>query len=120
MIEDIILSLEEVLNVPVRLEFPEINETTKEPKRFVVFEIAERQKTDFIDAVTIEFNSYAESKYQAAMLDKAVRHAAEGLIENDQISSVEFGGGSSGDNHDETMKQYRYRCYYNFYYFEED
>ena len=42
------------------------------------------------------------------------------MIENDQISSIEFGGGSSGDRHDEEMKKYRYRCYYNFYFYEEE
>ena len=120
MIENIIMTLNDVLKIPVLPEYPEINSSTLEPKKFVVFEIVYRQKNDFIDAVTIEFNSYAESKYEAAMIDKNVRHAVEDLIENDQISSIEFGGGSSGDRHDEEMKKYRYRCYYNFYFYEEE
>ena len=105
----------EALNIPVLLEYPkEVSE------RFVVFEIVDRQKNDYIDAVTIEFNSYADSKLKAAQLDKDVRRLIEEIIEDDQISGIEFGGGSSGDRHDESMKRYRYRCYYNFFYYEED
>lgn len=115
MIEDILIKLEDVLKVPVRLEFPK-----GEPKRFVIFEIVERQKNNYIDAVTVEFNSYAESKYQAAVLDKEVRHEVEKLIVNNQITSIKFGGGSSGDSYDETMKRYRYRCYYSIYFYEEE
>lgn len=115
MIEDILMQLEDILNVPVRLEFPK-----GEHKRFVVFEVVERQKQNYIDAVTVEFSSYAESKYQAAVLDKAVRHAVESLISNNQITSIKFGGGSSGDSYDETMKRYRYRCYYSIFFYEEE
>lgn len=117
MIESIIIQyLSNILGIPVLLEFPkEIS------KQFVVFEVVDRQRNDFIDAVTIEFNSYADSKYNAASLDKLVRKHIENLITIPDISSVEFGGGrSSGDSNDSMAKHYRYRCYFNIYYYEED
>ena len=116
MIEEIIRAyLLEALKIPVLLEYPkDITE------QFVVFEIIDRQKNNYIDAVTIEFNSYADSKYKAAELDKEVRKLIENIIEDKRISCVEFGGGSSGDSNDESMKRYRYRCYYNFFYYEEE
>lgn len=117
MIEEILLQyLSSILDVPVVLETPK-----ESIKNYMLFEVVDRQKTDYIDAVTVEFNSYADSKYKAALLDKQVRKSIENLIENPLISSVEFGGGrSSGDNHDLETKKYRYRCYFNIYYYEED
>ena len=117
MIESIILQyLSEILEVPVSLEIP-----NEELEQYVVFEVVDRNKTDFVDAVTIEFNSYADSKYNAALLDKQVRKCIEEMISIPNICSVEIGGGrSSGDSHDRETKRYRYRSYYNIYFYEED
>ena len=116
MIEEIIRKyLLDALKIPVLLEYPKDT-----AEKFVVFEVMDRQKNDYIDAVTIEFNSYAESKFKAAELDKEVRKLIENIIEDNRISGVESGGGSSGDSNDESIKRYRYRCYYNFFYYEEE
>lgn len=117
MIENIILQyLSEILNVPVSLETPEENHD-----QYIVFEVVDREKENFIDAVTVEFNSYADTKYNAALLDKSVRKSIENMISISNITSVEIGSGrSSGDNYDSELKKYRYRCYFNIYYYEED
>lgn len=116
MIEEIVRNyLISETNTPTWLEFPK-----DAPERFIVLEVVDRDKQGHIDAVTIEFNSYAESKQEAILLDKEVRKAMENIIEDNRISASYFGGGSSGDNNDEEMKRYCYRCYYNLFYYEED
>lgn len=117
MIENIILQyLSEILNVPVSLETPK-----EDYEQYVVFEIVDRQRENFIDAVTVEFNSYADSKYNAALLDKSVRKTIEKMISLPEVNSVEIGGGrNSGDNLDSELKKYRFRCYFNIYFYEED
>lgn len=83
------------------------------PATFVVFQLIERGKENQIDACTLEFRSYAPSKYEAAVLDEKVREAMERLNETTDISA-RLGGGN--DNPDTNFKRYRYRCYYNLFY----
>lgn len=91
--------------------FLEIPETI--PATFVIFQLVDRGKENHIDAVTLEFRSYAPSKFEAATLDEKVREAMDKLNETTDITA-RLGGGN--DNPDTSFKRYRYRCYYNLYY----
>ena len=83
------------------------------PEKFVVLHVIDRNKSDQINEVTIEFMSYASSKYEAAVLDDQVRTAMEEIVQIDDIS-CHFGGGN--DNPDTTLKKPRYRCYFNLFF----
>lgn len=93
--------------IPVYLETP--NDTSG---KFIVFQLIERGKENLINEATLEFRSYADSKYDAAALDEALREAMDTLNESD--ITTKLGGGN--DDPDTTLKKYRYRCYYNLYY----
>lgn len=80
--------------------------------KFVVIQLVDREKTNLIDAATLEIRSYADSKYDAAVLDESVRGAMEDFNRGDITAKI--GGGN--DETDTTLKKYRYRCYYNLYY----
>ena len=80
--------------------------------KFIVLQLIDREKTNLIDAATIEIKSYADSKYDAAVLDESVRGAMEDLNQSDITAKI--GGGN--DDTDTVLKKYRYRCYYNLYY----
>ena len=80
--------------------------------KFIVLQLIDREKTNLIDAATIEIRSYADSKYDAAVLDESVRGAMEDLNQSDITAKI--GGGN--DDPDTALKKYRYRCYYNLYY----
>lgn len=84
---------------------------------FVVFQIVDRSRENLIDAVTIRFWSYGESKVTAALLDESVREAMLEIPEEiDDISSSKLGG--SADSFDTTLKRNRYQSYYNLTYME--
>ena len=94
--------------IPVCLEVPK-----DIPSTFIVFQTVARSKEDQLNGVTLEFRSYAPTKYEAALLDEKVRAAMEKLHETSDIS-CELGGGN--DNPDTVLKIPRYRCYYNLFY----
>lgn len=80
--------------------------------KFVVIQLVDRDEKNLIDGATIEIRSYADSKYDAAVLDESVRDAMRTLNESD--ITAHLGGGN--DATDTSLKKYRYRCYYNLYY----
>lgn len=82
------------------------------PDQFVVFRVIERGKENQINKVTIEFMSYADTKYEAATLDALVREAMEDISTLDM--SVHFGGGN--DTADTALHLPRYRSYFSLYY----
>lgn len=100
--------LDETLERNVYLEMP-----NNMPNVFVVFHIVDRGKVDQINAATLEFYSYAPSKYEAAMLDETLREVMDEIAAYRDVS-CRFGGGN--DDFDMQYKKYRYRCYYNLYY----
>lgn len=83
------------------------------PEKFVLMRVTDRGMSNRINQVTIEFSSYAPTKYEAAVLDELVRDAMDNIIELDDIS-CRFGGGN--DNPDTELKIPRYRCYFNLFY----
>lgn len=110
MIETVILNyLKTELNMnDVYMEIP-----TPIPTTYVTIELVDRNKTDFIEAVTFELMSVAPSKYESALLDEKVRQAMDNIIVLDEVMSSKCGGGN--DSTDTQNKNYRYRCYYNLY-----
>ncbi len=100
--------LESVLEgVSIYLETPE-----DVSGKFIVFQTIDRGEENQINEVTLEFRSYADSKYEAAVLDESLREAMKTFNEGD--ITAHLGGGN--DDTDTTLKKYRYRCYYNLYY----
>lgn len=95
-------------SIPVYLETPK-----DIPEKYIVFQLVDRGKENQINEATIEFRSYADSKYEAAILDERLRTALETWNEKSDIT-VKIGGGN--DDQDSILKKYRYRCYYNLYY----
>jgi len=109
LIEEIIKKyLDDELSVDAFLEVPD-----SIPTSFVVFHVIDRGKSDQINMATVEFMSYAETKYDAASLDEEIRELMEEIDDHPDVA-CRFGGGN--DTNDTTLKRYRYRCYFNFYF----
>jgi hypothetical protein len=87
------------------------------PDECVIFRIIDRSWSNLIDTVTVEINSYAKTKEEAAELDASVRRAMNAFSYEDDISASKLSGGN--DANDTTLKRYRYRCFYNITYMEE-
>ena len=88
-------------------------ETPKDTSgKFVVLHLEDRGRENLINEVTMEICSYAESKYDAAVLDESVRDAMDTLNQSDITAHI----GGANDSTDTSLKKYRYRCYYNLYY----
>lgn len=83
------------------------------PETFIVFRVTDRGLYNQVNEATLEFQSYAPSKYEAAVLDEALRNAMDNVNSLPSVSG-RFGGGNDGT--DTTLKLPRYRCYYNLYY----
>lgn len=80
----------------------------------IIYRVIERGLENYLNSVTVEFFSYADSKLEAAELDESLREAMLAFCELDAISASQLGGGS--DDMDSTLKKYRYRAYFNIYY----
>src|SRR5690625_2461629 len=84
MIEIIVFNyLRSNLSVPVYVEKP-----TQKPQRYVVIDKIGSSKENHLLSSTIAFQSYAESKYQAALLNEQVKEAIENMIVLDEIAGV--------------------------------
>ena len=114
MIELIVLNyLNSVLSVPAYMEEPEDPEGS-----FVVLEKTGSSRENHINTAVIAAQSYGESLYQAAILNRTVKQALEDLIVLDSVASVQLN--SDYNFTDPETKRYRYQCVYNIVYYEED
>lgn len=102
--------LETKLNVPVCTEQP-----TGGVSEYVVFQVIDRGLQNHINSATVEFYSYAESNCAAAELDELVRQAMLDIVELPEISASKLGGGRN--DKDDTLKRYRYRSYFNLFFY---
>ena len=110
LIEPIVLNyLKANMDVPIYPDMPD-----NLPHKFVLFTIVDRGRKNFIDQVTIEFHSYAETKLDAAEIDERVRMLMEDIIFLPEIAASRLGGGN--DLNDPQIDRYRYRCYFNLTY----
>lgn len=114
MIENKILDyLQRKLNTTyVYLETPKTSHAS-----YVVFQIVDRTRTNFIDAVTVRLWSYGKTKEEAAQLDQQVRNAMYDITDLSDISSSSLGGGA--DDYDTSLNKYRYSSYFNITYMED-
>lgn len=106
MIELVILNhLKSQLSEPVYSEHPEIK-----PDRYVLLEKVSSNRKNKLSSSTFAFQSYAESLYQAVVLNELVKTAVDGLITRDDIASVKL---NSDYNFTNTQtKRYRYQAVY--------
>ena len=95
--------LKNVLPVPVYTELPK-----DKPQRFVVLDKIGSSKENYLLSSTIAFQSYAESKFQAALLNEQVKEAVENMIILDEVARVELN--SDYNFTDTTTKEYRYQA----------
>lgn len=101
--------LESVLSVPVYME------RGATAQRYVVFEKTGSGKTNRLPSSTFAFQSYAESLYEAAILNEKVKEAVESLITLPEIGSVRL---NSDYNYTDTAtKQYRYQAVFDIYHY---
>lgn len=104
MIEVTLLNyLSSALSVPVYMEMPE--ESTGS---FVIIDKTGSAILNRITKATFAIQSYADSLYDAAVLNEAVKTAMGAMIERDDISKVEL---NSDYNYTDTaLKAYRYQA----------
>src|SRR5699024_2958274 len=111
MIELIILNhLKSKLDVPVSLEKP-----SAQTGSYVVFEKTSSSKNHHLTCATIAFQSYAETLYQAVVLNEKVKNAVESLIELDEIRGISLN--SDYNFTDTSTKEYRYQAVYDIRYY---
>lgn len=104
MIEIIIKQyLDSHLSVPCYLEKP-----ITPPQRYVLFEKTSSGKSNHLPSSTFAFQSYAESMYESARLNKEAKEALENMIELDEIRSIKLN--SDYNFTDTTTKEYRYQA----------
>lgn len=107
MIEAIVLKyLSNMLEVPVRME-----EEANLPDRHVIVEKAGSGKIGkFLETSTIIIQSYAESLYEAAVLNEKVKEKMDNIIALYEITKSELN--SDYNYTDAERKKYRYQAVY--------
>lgn len=106
MIEKTILDyLKTKLTVPVYMEEP-----VDAPGSFVLIEKTGSGRENYIQASTFAFQSYAESLYEAALLNETLKNVIDSLIVLDDIGQVRLN--SDYNFTDTTTKRYRYQAVY--------
>ena len=110
MIEIIILKyLTEKMDVPVSMD-----KTDRDVKRYILVERTGSSRSNFINTATFVFQSYAESRYEAAKLNEEFKLNMDNIIELPQISRSALN--SDYDYTDTQTKEYRYQAVYNIVY----
>lgn len=95
--------LEQNLNIPVFLEQP-INK----PDKYLLIERKGMGEENHLGGSLFMFQSYAESMYQAALLNEEVINAVKDLIVVDEIVSIKLN--TDYIFTDVTSKRYRYQA----------
>lgn len=113
MIEKIVINyLNSILDVPVYMEEP-----IRKTDEYVVLQVLDQGRIDYIDAVTFNIRSYGASMLEAAELNKRVKDCMFSITTLDAVSSSKCGGG--GQALDVTTNRYAYECIFNLYYMED-
>ncbi|CQR25873.1 phage protein [Streptococcus varani] len=111
MIEVIIKKhLDEHLDVPSFFEHQ-----AKEPERFVILEKTSGTKRNHLLSATFAFQSYAESLYEAALLNEKVKQVVEQLDGLPQVSGVHLNADYNFT--DIATKRYRYQAVFDINYY---
>ncbi len=104
MIEKTLLDyLNTVLSVPAYMEVP-----ADAPTRFVVIEKTGTGYTNYIKRAIFAIQSYAESLYNAALLNEEVKQAVLDSVTLGEIAAARLN--SDYNYTDGTTKQYRYQA----------
>ena len=110
MIEIIIVKyLTEKMDVPVSMD-----KTDRDVKRYILVERTGSSRSNFINTATFVFQSYAESRYEAAKLNEELKLNMDNIIELPQISRSALN--SDYDYTNTQTKEYRYQAVYNIVY----
>lgn len=78
------------------------------PEKYVIFEKTGGTKRNHLASATLAFQSYAGSKYEAALLNEELKSVVEDLLTLDSISKVKLN--SDYDFTDTETKKYRYQA----------
>lgn len=112
MIEEIVLDyLEEALDVPAFMEKP----AKDTPAEYFVIEKTSGGRTNLIDTATIAVQSYAETLYDAAVLNDRMKKA---MFEIESLPEVSACTLNSDYNFTDTAtKSYRYQAVFDITYY---
>ena len=102
--------LDDKLDVPVYLVVPK-----EKPDSYVVVERTGGTETNHITRSTIAVQSYANTLYDAAMLNEKVKETMNILLERDDISAIDL---NSDYNFTDTMThKHRYQAVFDIVHF---
>lgn len=105
------------LDVPVVFSEPTVPEWDAVPERYVLIKKLSEKNKNHLRSGSLALKSYARNVYDAAVLDRTVRDAADRMIELDGIASAKLS--SSYDSSDTTRKVNRYQSVYDFVFYDE-
>lgn len=105
--------LDSKLNVPIFIG----EKPSKKITEYIVIEIIDGGRINYIDAVTLNIKSYSDTLLHAAELNEDVKNAMYDIVALPQVSSSKCGGG--GQSIDTQSKEYAYECVFNLFYMED-
>ncbi|MBR4406076.1 MAG: hypothetical protein IKT30_06850 [Bacteroidaceae bacterium] len=85
-----------------------MEQPAKKPSAFYLMEKTAGGQSDKINQATIAIQSYADTLYDAALMNETIKAAMTDAIELDEVSRVEIN--SDYNFTDPTTKQYRYQA----------
>lgn len=98
-----------------RLEVPVLLEKERQlTGKFVIFEKTGGSSSNQLKTATIAIQSYAESLYEAALLNEEVKEVMSNLVEVTNVSGVTLN--SDYNFTDAETKQYRYQAVFDINY----
>jgi hypothetical protein len=104
---------EQLSTIPVLMEYPKTPD-----EKFIVLQLADGGRTNYIDAATFFVTIYADSLYEAALLKEEVISLLYNSISIPAISSVTLGQDQAGT--DSANHKYTYNLAFNFFYYREE
>lgn len=110
MIEIVLLNyLKEVLSVDAFMEIP-----PDPPETYVRIEKTGSSEEEYIETATFALQSYADSMYEAALLNREVIDKMRKIITLDEVFKVKLN--SDYNFTDPSTKKYRYQCIFDITY----
>lgn len=110
MVEKVVLDyLKEKLDVDVSME-----RRANAPEKYVLVEKIGSKEENYIETATLAIRSFAESMYEAAVLNGQVKTMMKNIVELPDVSKCSCG--SDYNYTDTTAKKYCYRAAFNIVY----
>ena len=105
--------LKEITAVPVYLEEPE-----KPPKEYIIIDKLGSGEDNLISSASVAIQSYSDSLYGAAWLNRQVKTAMRNIVALDTVAAAKL---NSDYNYTDTQtKRYRYQAVYNITYYDQE